>query len=190
MPATYGTRNLLELGVVRELVRSVVIRELVSPVLGENFLAVRGLFFDKTESANWKVPWQQDRVIAVRERREVNGFSNWTKKDGVLHVQPPVDLLARMIAIRFHLDDSTEENGPLRVIPGSHRSGFILDAQLDEWKKQSSLTCTCKAGDAILMRPLLLHASSPATKTIPRRVIHVEFAEEALAGGLRWNETA
>jgi hypothetical protein len=36
------------------------------------------------------------------------------------------------------------------------------------------------------MRPLLLHASSPAADPRHRRVIHLEFAAEPLPGGLEW----
>jgi ectoine hydroxylase-related dioxygenase (phytanoyl-CoA dioxygenase family) len=187
MPVTHGTRSLLELPFVRDLAQSIRVRTLIGSVLGNDCFAVRGLFFDKTENANWKVPWHQDRVVAVRERRETDGFSLWTNKNGVVHVQPPADLLERMVALRLHLDDSTEENGPLRVIPGSHQSGFIFDAELEQWKGMPVVTCTCKAGDAILMRPLLLHASSPAVKPLPRRVIHLEFAAEQLPDGLRWH---
>ena len=190
VPETYGTRSLLEFPFIRDLAQSTAVRTLINSALGSDCFAVRGLFFDKTESANWKVPWHQDRVIAVRERREAHGYTLWTNKNGVVHVQPPADLLARMIAIRLHLDDSTDENGPLRVIPGSHQSGFISDAELEQWKVTRVVTCTCKAGDAILMRPLLLHASSPTTKPIPRRVIHLEFATEQLPDGLSWYHTA
>jgi ectoine hydroxylase-related dioxygenase (phytanoyl-CoA dioxygenase family) len=190
VPDTYGTRSMLELPFIRHLARSMAVRTLICSVLGSECFAVRGLFFDKTEGANWKVPWHQDRVIAVRERRNVDGFSLWTNKGGIVHVQPPADLLAGMVAIRLHLDDSMEENGPLRVIPGSHQSGFISDAHLEQWKLKPVVTCTCKAGDAILMRPLLLHASSPATKPNPRRVIHLEFAAEQLPNGLAWYQTA
>lgn len=35
---------------------------------------------------------------------------------GVLHVQPPMDVMSRMLAIRLHLDETGPENGPLRVI--------------------------------------------------------------------------
>ena len=190
VPETYGTRSLLELSFVRDLAQSTAVRTLISSAIGRDCFAVRGLFFDKTEIANWKVSWHQDRVIAVRERRDADGFLLWTNKSGIGHVQPPADLLARMVAIRLHLDDSTDENGPLRVIPGSHRSGFISEAELEQWKGRPVVTCTCKAGDAIVMRPLLLHASSPAIKPFPRRVIHLEFAAEQLPGGLKWNHTA
>jgi ectoine hydroxylase-related dioxygenase (phytanoyl-CoA dioxygenase family) len=47
--------------------------------------------------------------------------------------------------------------------------------------------CCLNAGDALVMRPLLLHASSPARKPDHRRVIHLEFAPaNLLPAGLSW----
>jgi hypothetical protein len=64
--------------------------------------------------------WHQDRAIAVRDRVDVPGFGPWSVKAGLVHVEPPVDILERMLAVRLHLDDCGEDNGPLRVLPGSH----------------------------------------------------------------------
>jgi ectoine hydroxylase-related dioxygenase (phytanoyl-CoA dioxygenase family) len=93
--------------------------------LGPKCFAVRGIFFNKTQSANWKVVWHQDLTISVRERKDVDGFGSWTMKGGVLHVQPPADLMNGMLAIRLHLDESGPDNGPLRVIAGSHNQGRL-----------------------------------------------------------------
>ena len=40
----------------------------------------------------------------------------------------------------------------------------------------------------MLMRPLLLHASSSSSKPEPRRVIHLEYAADDLPGGLEWHD--
>jgi hypothetical protein len=45
-----------------------------------------------------------------------------------------------------------------------------------------------RQGDAILMQPLLLHASSTARLRSGRRVVHLEFAAEELPNGLRWRD--
>jgi len=45
-------------------------------------------------------------TIAVRERREAEGFGPWSEKEGVPHVQPPAEILEKMVAIRVHLDDT------------------------------------------------------------------------------------
>src|SRR5262249_20401236 len=59
-------RNLLSLPVIQDLARSSPVRELVEAVLGPRCFAVRGIFFNKTRSSNWKVAWHQDLTIAVR----------------------------------------------------------------------------------------------------------------------------
>src|SRR4051812_47966947 len=89
-----SVRNALEIPTVRSLVPK--LRELVGP----SAFAVRGILFDKTAASNWKVPWHQDLTITVRSRIEVPGFSNWSMKAGVCHVQAPVCVLERMVAVR------------------------------------------------------------------------------------------
>src|SRR6266404_2564116 len=117
--AIYGARNLLrDIPAVRALAKSASVRLLVEPVLGAKGFAVRGLFFDKTPSANWPVAWHQDRTIAVREKRDVPGFGPWTVKAGVPHVQPPLVILENMLTLRLHVDDCRGTNGPLQVIAG------------------------------------------------------------------------
>lgn len=161
----------------------------VRSVLGKGARPVRALLFDKTPDANWKVPWHQDLSVAVAERRDVGGFTGWSLKEGVWHVQPPADLLGRMITLRLHLDDCGPDNGPLKVIPGSHREGRLSRERIEWWKTRGEVVeCHVQAGGALLMRPLLLHSSSPATKPSHRRVLHVEFAAEPLPEGLRWAE--
>lgn len=187
--ALYAARNLLVLApAVAALASAAPIRALVEPVLGNAAFPVRGLLFDKTPQANWKVPWHQDRTIAVARRRDAAGFGPWTMKAGIVHVEPPVEILQRMLAVRLHLDASDAANGPLRVIAGSHALGRLTAAQVrHEIEAAPSITCLVPAGGALLMRPLLLHASSAARSPRHRRVIHLEFASCALPGGLAWS---
>jgi hypothetical protein len=111
----YAIRNLLDaVPEVGELARSGAIRALVEPVLGSAAMAVRGILFDKTPEANWKVAWHQDLTIAVRERIDLPDFGRWSTKAGILHVQPPSGILERMLAVRIHLDDCPADNGPVR----------------------------------------------------------------------------
>lgn len=142
----------------------------------------------RRELSNWRVAWHQDLTIAVRERKTVEGFGPWTTKDGVLHVQPSAEVMNGILAIRLHLDESASDNGPLRVIPGSHREGRLSAERISSWHKQESITCTVPRGGALLMRPLLLHASSACAVPKPRRVIHLEFAAAELPHGLDWHE--
>ncbi len=185
---TYAIRNLLQCApAVRVLVESPKLRDLAAQALGVAARPVRATLFDKTPDANWLVPWHQDVTIAVRERVEVPGFGPWSKKAGVAHVQPPVNCLEGLLAVRIQLDDGGQDNGPLRVIPGSHRLGRLSNERIDAMVAGSQVaTCAVPCGGALLMKPLLLHASSASKQPGHRRVIHVEFASEPLPGGLRW----
>ena len=184
----HAQRNLLDVPIVRELAVSKPLKQLAATVLGNECFVVRGIFFNKTPNTNWKVVWHQDKTIAVRERKEVSDFGPWSVKQGVHHVQPPAAVMSGLIAIRLHLDESGENNGPLRVIPGSHLGGYLSGSEIDAWRGTSSVICTVQRGGAILMRPLLLHASSSSSIALPRRVLHLEFAAYDLPGGLEWNE--
>jgi len=148
---------------------------------------VRALLFDKSPTANWGVPWHQDLAIAVAGTREVPGFGPWSVKEGVVHVHPPVRVLERMATVRVSLDDCGPDNGALRVLPGTHLLGKLSATGIARWKSEvAPVTCSAGRGDAVLMKPLLLHASSPAVVPLRRRVLHVEFACEPLPHGLIW----
>jgi ectoine hydroxylase-related dioxygenase (phytanoyl-CoA dioxygenase family) len=185
-----GVRHLLrDVPAVRALARSAPVRAVAEAALGPGAFAVRGILFDKTPDANWKVVWHQDLTIAVRERRPVPEFGPWSEKEGVPHVQPPAALLARMVAVRVHLDDCTETNGPVRVIPGSHREGRLTPDDIDRWRATGpEVVCTVPRGGILAFHSLLLHASSPAQVPAHRRVVHLEFAADPLPGGLEWYE--
>lgn len=184
----YGVRNLLEIcPQVRELACDARIRRFVESILGEGAFAVRAVFFDKLPGANWSLFWHQDNVIAVNRRLVLPGFTGWSNKAGVWQVQPPVEILSRMVAVRVHLDDCMSTNGPLRVLPGSHRGGW-LDGELEDWKQRvPEVVCLAKAGGIVAMCPLTLHASAAAETPGHRRVIHIEYANEELPDGLDWN---
>ena len=150
-------------------------------MLGDTAFAVRGILFDKIPEANWKVPWHQDVTISVRAREDVEGFGPWSMKAGVLHVQPPTQVLERMISIRLHLDACDESNGALHVIPRSHRAGRIAETEIPSMlEKSQPHACVFGRGGALLMGALLLHASSPSQAPAHRRVIHLDFACEQL----------
>jgi ectoine hydroxylase-related dioxygenase (phytanoyl-CoA dioxygenase family) len=184
----YAIRNLFEvLPAARALSRSAAVRALVEPVLGADCFAVRGVLFDKTPAAPWKVAWHQDLTVAVRERVEVEGFGPWSIKAGVVHVQPPARVLEGVLAVRLHLDDCDESNGPLKVLPGSHLFGRLSADEIARLREQwTPLTCIVPRGGCVLMRPLLLHSSPAPRRPHRRRVVHLEFAAAPLPHGLEW----
>lgn len=184
----YAVRHLLALSEeIRALAVDSRVRQLVVPSLGEGAFAVRATFFDKVPGANWVLGMHQDSVISVRQPVDHPDFRSWSKKAGVWQVQPPAGILAAMLAVRIHLDDCGTKNGALRVIPGSHRQGWV-DDEVDAWRQRAGeVVCEVEAGGVLVLSPLLLHASSPAEAPVHRRVIHLEFTASELPGGLEWS---
>ncbi len=164
------------------------VQSLVLQVLGAPGFVTRAILFDKNPGANWSLGFHQDTAIAVQSRAELEGFGPWSIKAGVHHVRPPAETLEGMITVRIHLDDCGPDNGPLQLIPGSHRHGLLEDSALAQWTTCPAVTCEAQAGDAVLMRPLVLHASSKSQAPTHRRVAHFEFAARPLPLPLRWHE--
>jgi hypothetical protein len=184
----YAARNLLGTSpAIATFSKSRPVRALVNPILGGEAFAIRGILFDKVSGANWFVGWHQDQIIPVTERKEVEGFTAWTMKDGVPHVRPPASVLENMVTLRIHLDDCTAENGALKVIPGTHKLGLLSAAAVSTTVARAApVLCEAQRGSVLAMRPLLLHASGRAASPTHRRVIHLEFAAAPLPGGLTW----
>ncbi|MCA9241780.1 MAG: phytanoyl-CoA dioxygenase family protein [Planctomycetales bacterium] len=188
--AHYASRNLLHNGEVQSFSRSPRVLALLGGLMGAEPFAVRAILFDKAPGANWRVGWHQDLMIPVQQRIETPGFTAWSVKAGVHHVKPPAEVLQRMLTIRLALDDCGEENGPLEVQPGSHREGVLSSSDIRGClSRVEPHACTTRRGDAVLMRPLLLHGSRKATAPSHRRVLHVEYACEGLPGGLEWESS-
>jgi ectoine hydroxylase-related dioxygenase (phytanoyl-CoA dioxygenase family) len=185
----YAIRHLLDIvPAVRTLAESRSIRALVEPVFGSSCLfVVNSLLFDKTAGTNWKVSWHQDCSIAVRSRIDVPGFGPWSIKAGVPHVHASVPILEKMLTVRVHLDDCNRPNGPLRVIPGSHLYGRLSSQAIFDWQQKGiEVPCLVPSGGVLLMKPLLLHASSASTTPNHRRTIQLQFAADLLPAGLEW----
>ena len=184
-----GVRNLLRThATVRRLAQEGPMRRAAAAVLGPSCGAVRALLFDKTPGANWKVIWHQDLTIAVAARTADEGYGPWSAKEGVVHTQPPVEVLERMVAVRLHLDPCTRRNGPVRVLPGTHRQGRMTTEVIDRCRAEvPEVVCEAALGGLLLFRPLLLHASSPAEEPAHRRVLHVEYGPATLPGTTQWD---
>jgi phytanoyl-CoA dioxygenase PhyH len=191
----YGARNLLELfPPARDLWRLPALLELLTAVLGPHYGLVRGLYFDKPPQSTWSLPWHQDRTIAVVDNTLASPrFKCPTKKAGVPHIEAPDEVLEQMLTLRIHLDDVTDENGPLVVLPGSHRGTGVPPATSPENARQAERlphVVHAAAGDVLAMHPLLYHCSgSSAPQTVKhRRILHLEFAATPdLPDGFAWH---
>jgi ectoine hydroxylase-related dioxygenase (phytanoyl-CoA dioxygenase family) len=186
-----GRRGFLAVPAISGLARSARVLELVRSRLGAEPRAVRAIYFDKAPGANWLVAWHQDLTLAVRAHAQVPGFGPWSVKSGVPHVQPPIELLERMLTVRLHLDGCDESNGALRVLPGTHRLGRLTAEQIAELRREvAEVVCRGSAGDVLLIRPLLLHASARSQGHGHRRVLHIEYAGFNLPAPLEWHEAS
>ena len=97
-----------------------------------------------------------------------------------------------IITCLLFMDDVTLENGPLEVVPGSHKgplhshwhggrfTGAVDDAVVEAVKDQI-VPCTGKAGSVCLMHSSLLHGSAPNLSDGPRTLyITTYYAEDAI----------
>ncbi len=170
-------------------IRETILPRLIRPILGREAKLVRSLLLDKTPENNWGVPWHRDLTIVVRDKIEIEGFSSWRQMGDGWYVEPPFEFLKEMVTVRVHLDDCLADDGPLAVIPGSHEWPAMPREELVSRAKAASATvCHAKHGDALLMRPLLVHSSEVAQRPSHRRVVHLEFSAQKLPGGLEWGD--
>jgi hypothetical protein len=184
----YAARNVLTVWArAADVWRVPPLVDALTAVLGPGCGLVRALFFDKPPAQSWALPWHKDLTVGVRDNRLPSArFGKPTRKAGVPHVEAPLDVLNGMLTARVHLDAVDEENGPLKVIPGSHRAGKAL--ALDTAPPR---VLHASRGDVLLMRPLVAHCSG---KSAPgsgrhRRVLHLEFAAGCdLPDGYAWND--
>jgi ectoine hydroxylase-related dioxygenase (phytanoyl-CoA dioxygenase family) len=153
-------------------------------------VAVQCTYFEKSSARNWLVPLHQDLSIPVAERVDECGWSGWSEKEGVVFVQAPVEVLEQLVAVRLHLDRCGSSDGPLRVVPGSHSHGVLAPAATVAVRDAvGECLCEAEVGTALVMRPLLLHASSKSLGTGRRRVLHFLYGSRSLPHGLRWQTT-
>jgi hypothetical protein len=148
---------------------------------------VRVVAFDKSGESNWALPWHRDHVITVADTAEVDGFTNWTLRNGVWHVRPPLALLERMIFLRVLLDDTAEDSGDLEIAVGSHLSPSSQTAHdLDAGCEPVVEKTFGNRGDVLALKALVLHRSGAAGQIGRRRAIRIDFSADTLPEALNW----
>jgi len=182
----YAARNLIDsLDNLITLVQSTGLGEHLKQAIGERCGLVRVLYFDKPSERSWSLPFHKDLTIAVQDNSlATEAFSKPTRKSGVDHVEASEEILTNMLTLRIHLDDVTEANGPLQVIPGSHLSGKRVVPY-----ENDVLKILAHRGDVLAMVPMIVHGSghSDPDKQLHRRILHLEFCGTPnLPDGYRW----
>ena len=172
-----GVRHALGLAPVAELSQQPQMIELARDILGPDAFPFRATLFDKSTTSNWLVVWHQDTALPLRSRLELPGWGPWSVKDGIHYAHAPTATLSKVLALRVHFDDSTAENGPLRVLAGTHMLGVMSDHDVHEVATRiAPVDCVVPKGGVVAMRPLLIHASSKSRAVMPRKVLHIEYA--------------
>ena len=178
-----GVRHVLRISEVRALAAHRALLALAKTFIEGQPIPFRATLFDKSTVSNWLVAWHQDTALPVARRVDDSSWGPWSMKGGVLHAIAPASALAMVVALRVHLDDSTPSNGPLRVLPGTHKGGVLTH---DEMQRMAAVVtpvvCVAAAGGVVAMRPLVVHASSKATGDRPRRILHIEYAASVQFG--------
>jgi ectoine hydroxylase-related dioxygenase (phytanoyl-CoA dioxygenase family) len=182
-----GLRHAMKLPAVASVAQDPRLMEIARAALGPKAFPFRATLFDKSPTANWLVVWHQDTALPLLERREIPGWGPWSVKDGVNYAHAPATALNQVLALRVHLDDSTLENGPLRVLPETHTLGVLTDESLHDLSTRiAAVDCLVPRGGVLAMRPLIVHASSKSQSADPRRVLHIEYVSStSIADGLK-----
>jgi len=174
-----GIRHLMSHPAVLRIAQTESVLTLVKEILGDRAIPFRATLFDKSPGSNWLVMWHQDTALPLMDKTEAEGWGPWSVKDGVTYAHAPAKALEKVLAVRLHLDNSNSQNGPLRILPGTHKAGVLTDDEIHKLAENGgAVECPVPPSGAILMRPLVIHASSKSVSDDPRRVLHIEYATE------------
>lgn len=182
-----GARHLMSHPAVAALASHFRMLELARRVLGDQAVPYRATLFEKSGRANWLVVWHQDTALPLESAFAAPEWGPWSRKAGINYAHAPTWALSRILALRLHLDASTRDNGPLRVVPGSQAAGVMTDEEVFALAgARNHVECLVGRGGVLAMRPLLIHSSSKARSGGLRRVLHIEYADSLeLAAGIR-----
>ena len=91
-------------------------------------------------------------------------------------VQVPVYITT----VHYYLNDLTEELGPTRIVPGSHRAGRPPNGEAS-WNGVQEQSILCSAGDAFVFRSEIWHRGSANTSTGTRYLLQVHYAQRMIS---------
>lgn len=137
------------------------IREVLTDLLGPNVALNTAKLNIKAPGGGMAVEWHQDWA-----------FYPHTNDD--------------LLAVGLMLDDVDEDNGPLQVIPGSHKGPVLahtngegvfcgaVDPKDPDFRSADAVTLTGKAGSITVHHVRLLHGSAPNRSDKPRKILFYE----------------
>ena len=160
-------------GEVMALARDPRILDLVEIALGPNIQLYYSQVFMKPPNQGNKAPWHQDFAFYAHTR-------------------------ADLLNVHIYLDDSTVENGCLRVVPGSQKLGILnhfkngvftgeLQGDTSPYDEQE-IVLPMQAGGLVMWHTMTLHRSYPNKSVEQRRALVLAYKnpEVCLMGGA-WN---
>ena len=178
-----GARHLMGVPEVARIASDKRLLDIARRELRTEPFPFRATLFEKSGKANWLVVWHQDTALPLRKRFDAPGWGPWSEKAGVPYAHAPASSLSGVIALRVHLDPSTTDNGPLRVIPHSHVLGILTDEEIGSAvRAHGFVECLVPKGGILMMSPLIIHSSSKVRINVPRRVLHLEYATSQSLG--------
>ncbi len=144
------------------LARDSRILDTVESLIGPNIQLYYSMMMMKPPRQGSRAPWHQDFAFFVHDR-------------------------ASLVACQVYLDDSTLENGCVRVVPGSHKAGLLNHFDGDEFTEMvqgdtsafdaQEVALPVKAGGAAFWHCMTLHSSHPNTSEHPRRAVVFEYKD-------------
>lgn len=161
-----GDRRLLDHPWCRDMASIVRSRLESTGIIPKGYAAILCTLFDKSSQTNWSVAPHRDLSIPVGDEFSAPGWKNWTRKQDIPYVQPPAGVVKDLFAVRVNIDPCDGDNVALLVAPGSHKSQSDIPAET---------IIEGGVGDALLMSPMLIHASRKSKKSARRRVLHFLF---------------
>ncbi|NOT48042.1 MAG: hypothetical protein HOP17_09895 [Acidobacteria bacterium] len=136
-----GARNLMRDPLISKIAADERLLSITERAFDRPLVPFKATLFQKTGKANWLVAWHQDTALPVERIPSGDGWGPSSVKNRINFVHAPTEALSKVLALRIHLDASTHTNGPLRVIPGSHKKRLIDDGEFGEWTRREAVTC-------------------------------------------------
>ena len=176
-----GIRHALRHDGIRNLAVGPRLLSLAREALGQEAIPFRATLFDKSAKTNWLVVWHQDTALPIRERHDAQGWGPWSVKDGITYAHAPASALCQVLALRVHLDNSDADNGPLRVLPGTHVSGVLSDVHIEQLARHiPPIDCPIPQGGVLAMRPLIV----TPPQNLTRKSLDVSYTLNTLLAGV------
>jgi len=138
----------------------------------------RAVGFTKSKDSNWALPWHQDRVIAMAHQNDDPAYTNWSRKSGIWHCEPPEGMLKQMAFAYIAFDEISGGMGGLEIAETSHRFGKIESNDISIHILGCNIVRpNLTRGDVLLISALTLHRSAAMSEQTKRRTLRIDFRE-------------